>query len=171
MNTTCRLITVAVMLLHSIFGYNLHHACACELHTHGAYQHVAGAEPTESCQHDYDHERRHGESPCCHDHEEDGEHGDDIRPNASVSNGCNCCQKAPCERSDAPCCSEVQCSFILGNDIEFSLDAGPFLFVVVDDESALWESSRAKIVGDPGRLSSGVDDSLSRCALHCSWQL
>jgi hypothetical protein len=88
-----------------------------------------------------------------------------------MSDGCDCCEKAPCDHGDSPCCSAVQCSFILANDVDFIVDDGPVLFVHVHDDSALFESSRAKFPADLGRLRSGFDDSLSRCALHCSWQI
>ena len=45
------------------------------------------------------------------------------------------------------------------------------LFVVVGIDSSFMESLRARNLADVGRLQSGIDDSLSRCALHCSWQI
>ena len=167
MNIACKLITVAAMLVHSIFGCSLHHACACESRAYGEYQHATGVEPVDSCQHDHD--RHHGETPCGHDHEEKGK--ESVTPNAIMSDGCECCERAPCEHDDSPCCSEVLCSFIVANDIEFSLDAGTVLFVLIGDDSALVESSRAKFLANFCRLRSGFDDSPSRCALHCSWQI
>lgn len=151
MTTACKLLTVAAMLLHSIFGCSLHHAGACELH-----QHFAEADDVSLCHHDH----------ACHD-----EHqlvDDEIGTHASVS---DCCRKTPCEKGDSPCCSAVQCSFIPASNVEFSLHVGPALFVLVDIDTTFMESLRARRLADVGRYSSGIDDSPSRCALHCSWQI
>ena len=167
MTNACKILTVAVMLLHSIFGCSLHHACACESHEHGEHQHVAVAEDANACDHDHaSHHHDHG----CHD---DHQHADDGQEVAEslVRTGCYCCEKTPCEHGDSPCCTAVQCSYIPASDVEFSLDLGPVLFVLADINSPFMESLRARNLVDVDRFRSGSDDSLSRCALHCSWQI
>jgi hypothetical protein len=159
--------TVAAMLLHSIFGCSLHHACACETHEHGEHQHVAEVEDGGTC--DHDHGCHHHDHACDDEQQKAGD--DQITAAAWVSNGCDCCEQTPCEHGDSPCCTELQCSFILASDVEFSLDVGPALFVLVNIDPSWMESLRARNLADVGRLHSGFDDSLSRCALHCSWQI
>ena len=167
MNTSYKLITVAAMLLHSIFGCSLHHACACESHAHGEPPQAAEVAQADSCEHDHD--SHHGETSCGHDHDEECD--DTASSQGLISNGCDCCENTPGEHDDSPCCSEVQCSFILANDNDFSLDVGPVLFVLVNDDFSRIESTSLSSRADGGRLRSGCDDSLSRCALHCSWQI
>ncbi|QDV85743.1 hypothetical protein TBK1r_47590 [Stieleria magnilauensis] len=167
MTTACKLLTVAAMLLHSIFGCSLHHACACESHGHGAHQHVAEVEDVNACDHDH---ASHHHDDGCHDDHQDADDGQDAAESL-VRIGCDCCEKTPCEHGDSPCCSVVQCSFIPVSDVEFSLDVGPVLFVLVDIDSSFKESLRARKLVDIGTFHSGVDDPLSRCALHCSWQI
>ena len=177
MNATCRIVTIAAMLLHSIFGCSLHHACACDSHVHGEHPHVTDVAAADSCDDDHDchHEHSgHDEDVCHNEHACDDGHADDDHQIASeslVSNGCDCCEKDPCEHGDSPCCSPVQCSFIIVSDVEFSIDIGPALFVVVDTDPLLAKLPCARSVADGGGLTSGIDDSLSRCALHCSWQI
>lgn len=156
--------TVAAMLLHSILGCSLHHACACEAHEHGEQQPV---QEVGACGHD--HGGHHHDHACDDANQAAGD--DEIVSEAWVSIGCDCCEKAPCEGGDSPCCSEVQCSFILTSDVEFSPDFGPALLVLVDDDPSFIDAIRTRRIFDVGRLHSGVDGSPSRCALHCSWQI
>lgn len=165
--TACKLLTVVAMLLHSIFGCSLHHACACESHEHGVHQRLAEGDDASSCHHDHaGHHHDHG----CRD-EPSNPVTEQIATAFCLSNGCDDCDTTPCKRGDSPCCSDVQCSFILASDVEFSLDLGPVLFVLVDMDPSFMESLRAKNLACFGRFDSGVEDSLSRCALHCSWQI
>jgi len=183
--TACKLLTVAAMLLHSIFGCSLHHACACESHPHGQQQHVAAIEDANACNHaDHQHfaevecagsckhhdHANHDQNDTCHG---DHRHADDAKTTAKsqLGNGCQCCQETPCENGDSPCCSAVQCSFIIASDVEFTLDVGPILFVLGDDDPSCMESLRARSLVDIGRLLAGHNGSLSMCSLHCSWQI
>lgn len=170
MNATCRIVTVAAMLLHSIFGCSLHHACACDSHVHGEHPHVADVAAADSCDDDHDCHHKHAshDEDACHDHADDDHQ---VASESLVGTGCDCCETDPCEHGDSPCCSPVQCSFIIVSDVEFSIDLGPALFVVVDTGAILAKLPGARNLADRGRPTSGFDDSLSRCALHCSWQI
>ncbi len=159
MNTTFKLITVAAMLLHSIFGCSLHHACACESHEHGKHQHAADVEDPVACDHDH---AWHHHDDACDDDPQDAD-DDQVTTKTWVSNGCDCCEEDPCEHGGAPCCSEVLCSFIVANDVEFLLDVGPAQFVLVNVDSSVVTSLRrssaprvAGIISDSMTLSLGA---------------
>jgi hypothetical protein len=77
----------------------------------------------------------------------------------------------PCERGGSPCCSAVQCSFVLASDVKFSRDIGPVLFVLRDTDGFLRESQRAGRLGQNSRGHGAFDDPLFRCALLCRWQI
>lgn len=158
------------MLLHSIFGCSRHHACGCDSHVHGEHPIVAPVAATDTCddEHHCHHEHAH--------HAEQDSHGDhsDGCPDDSLdylSTACDCCERSPCEHGDSPCCSPVQCSFILVGDVEFSIDVGPALFSVVNPRPVTATSLSARNVAVGAGIRSGLADSLSRCALHCSWQI
>ncbi|QDV44637.1 hypothetical protein Enr13x_45050 [Stieleria neptunia] len=169
MNATCRLFTVAAMLLHSIFGCTLHHACADakQAHAkqvHGEHQPV---EQTGACGgHDC-----HGHASS--DHDAIDRH---LKPFGTwlVSfNDCRQtpCRNTPCRHSDTPCCSVVQCSFIVSSGFAFSADIGQVQFAAAETDGALARSSRSRLYDHSARNSVALDGSLSRCALHCSWQI
>lgn len=171
MTTLCRLLTVAAILLHSIFGCGLHGVCACDSHQHGESHCVADTADSSRCDHD-DH--------ACHRHDTDGHDTDghedqrmDPQGDASswVADGCDHCDQHPFDRDESPCCSAVQCSFIVANDVEFAFDVGPALFVLDDIDRVLSQSLRWAGQVEDGSVRSRYDDSLSRCALHCSWQI
>ena len=151
MNTTCRLVTVAAMLLHSMFGCSLHHACACGSHVHGEHSQVAAAEPCDDdhdCHHEHD---SHDENACHNDHADE----DQFPSESFVTSRCDCCEKVPCEDGDSPCCSPVQCSFILACDVEFSIDVGLTLFIVDDTGPSLKTSPNAWSDAHGGRQGTG----------------
>lgn len=167
MTTLCRLLTAAAILLHSIFGCGLHRVCACSSHQHGEVQCAAETADSSQCDHN-DH--------ACHRHDADGDEDQGMDDQQSgvtgwVADGCDGCEEHPFDRDDSPCCSAVQCSFIVVNDVEFALDVGPATFVVDDIDRTLSQSLRSAGQVDGGSVRSRYDDSLSRCALHCSWQI
>ncbi|MDV6030764.1 MAG: hypothetical protein F9B45_11840 [Phycisphaera sp. RhM] len=162
MNATYRLFTVAAMLLHSIFGCTLHHACADAKHVHGADQQI---EQTESCDgHD------------CHGHA-----GTDraVIDRLQISMVASCDdvfhsahgRQTPCPLDGTPCCSVVQCSFIGPSGSTFSVDVAQVIFAAADTDASTARSSRSRLFVDGVRSRVFSDDSLSRCALHCSWQI
>ena len=162
--TTCNLITVAALLLHSIFGCSLDHACVCESHVHGEHQHAQNAAGTGACEHD--HSGHHDETPC-----DDNQKDEIASPETMITSGCDCCQKGPCDDGDSPCCSEVQCSFITANDVALSLVGGPALLGLADVDRSRLNSRYTRCRAEMDRRCVGLDNSLARCALHCSWQI
>ncbi len=166
MITTCKLLTVAAMLLHSIFGCSLHHACACGPHEHVEHRQVAEMEDAGSCEHDHD---GHHHRDACHDEHQCADNEPLL--DSWLSRACDSCEGTPIEQSDKPCCSDVQCSFILASDVEFSVDKGPTLGAIADFAVSFAGLHGARKLAHIGRVPTGVDDSLSRCALHCSWQI
>ena len=170
MNATCRLVTVAAMLLHSIFGCSLHHVCADATHVHGQHQRVVQAE---SCD---DHDC-HGHAKI--DRDEIDHDKIDRQPilietwMASFDDGCpqTPCPQSSCPHGETPCCSVVQCSFIVSSGFTFSVDLDQVLFAAADTDASRSGSSRSRLSCGNTRSSVAVDDSLSRCALHCSWQI
>lgn len=156
--TSCKILTVAAMLLHSIFGCGLDHLCACESHEHVEIQDIA---PATSCGHDHSVQHR---KPVCSDQQLDA----DL---VLTANGCGCCERGPCERGDSPCCSVIQCSFIPTNDVELPLDFAVALFAAPASATFFIESRHASTFADSGGVQSGFVDSLSRCSMHCSWQI
>ncbi len=159
MTSLCRLATVAAMLLHSLLGCSLHHACACDSYMQGEHQRVEDAGTCDdhghSCHHD---------GGCDRDHREAG-------AGSWVIIGCECCENTPCGHDDSPCCSEVHCSFIASSSVQFSLDIGPELLALSEFKQSLAALPRGERFVYDVRHCFGFDDSLSRCALHCSWQI
>jgi hypothetical protein len=155
---SCKILTVAAMLLHSIFGCGLHHHCACESDGHVEIQNVA---QVSSCGHDHSVQDK---KPVCGDQQRDADQ-------ALTANGCGCCESSPCEHGDSPCCSVVQCSFIPTNDVELPLDFAVAIFVAPSSAILFIESQRASIFADSGGVQSGFVASLSLCSMHCSWQI
>ncbi len=166
MNATCRLLTIAAMLLHSIFGCHLHHACACQSHTHA--EHSAGFAPVlaaVSCVHGCQHHSpasfadpvtRLGGSAS-------GDQGND---------GSACDGNVPTQHHhESPCCSVVQCSYISTAGLLRNFDFGTGLIVFFDVElSESRSSGKTVALGRLGRHAR-ISASLAQCALHCSWQV
>ncbi|MCS7471169.1 hypothetical protein NZK35_31310 [Stieleria sp. ICT_E10.1] len=165
MNATYRLFTVAAMLLHSIFGCGFHHSCADAKHVHQAHRQV---EPTALC-----------DAHHCHGHADtdrdviDHQRAAVEMVAASFDDGCQQtpCPGTPCPHGETPCCSVVQCSFIGSSGFTFSVDVGQVGFAAADTDASLARSSRGRLSVDGVRSGIAPDDSLSRCALHCSWQI
>lgn len=167
MLNACKIMTAAALLLHSIFGCSLHHACACESHAHGKRQ-LADAW-IESTMPDHGDLGPQHDSSCCDCHHETSH--DQLGSEASLTAGCDCRQDSGRSDGDSPCCSEIQCSFTLASSSECSLDVRLVLLNVVDVDSFLAHSPRAIRPSPSGRLGVGFDCALTLCALHCSWQI
>ncbi len=169
MNTLCKFLTVAAILLHSIFGCGLHRVCACESHEHGESHCLTDISVSGPCDH-----QEHG----CH-HEDDAvadvvERAMELPPRDSavlVGDGCGCGGQGPFEHRDEPCCSDVQCSFIAANDAAYAIEIGPPLFVLQNVDRSLSMSPGLRGRADEDRVRARFDGSADRCAVHCSWQI
>ncbi|PAY15869.1 hypothetical protein CKO51_29710 [Rhodopirellula sp. SM50] len=92
---------------------------------------------------------------------------------ASFDDGCQqtSCPQTPCPHDQTPCCSVVQCSFIVSSGFTFSVDIAQVVFAAADTDASSARSSCVRLYVDGVRTGIAPDDSLSRCALHCSWQI
>ncbi len=159
------------MLLHSLFGCSLHHAAGCDSHAHGLCDHACDVDGHPSVQ---------PETDCCHDHqghdhgdETDGSCGGELvtGSESNVAPSCPGCESGPCDGSSPGCHSVSSCSFVPSSDVAFVCDAVFVGFVSYDLDPNMapvrmiaWQQERQ-------RQFSGVEDSLSRCASLCTWQI
>ncbi|QEF99242.1 hypothetical protein Mal15_33040 [Stieleria maiorica] len=171
MNASCNFITVAAMLLHSILGCSFHHACAGVPHEHGQRESVLEADAcAEHGCHQHDHAPKRG-GGC-----QDSSSADAFGAGASVAlswlaGGQRCCPKTPCRQGDSPCCSVVQCSYLTSSGIAFSLESVQVPHAWAGADASRIGTSRHGCANQPLRPLWLPDDSQSRCALHCSWQI
>ncbi|MCO8121645.1 hypothetical protein NHH03_07845 [Stieleria sp. TO1_6] len=173
--------TVFALLIHSILGCSLHHACGCD---------ARGAPMTQSsaaCDHLQTVAAVHSPSvqhPCCHHHDDDSDRGlsnQNLQQNshsvqheresaaAELSVACGCCEQTPCDGNDPGCHTSVGCSFVSSNDVNFLADTPTVAFVI--DCGAADCGGRAGVVPhrDARQHCLGADSSLSHCALLCTW--
>jgi len=158
-----RLITVVVMLLHSFFGCSLHDAYSCESHSAGEH----------ACTNDARLAVDAGRGGCC-------SHNDGCRSDASQNEfsametarlvaSCQGCQSSPCDGSTPGCHSEVGCSFVPASAVVIDRSLLFFEFVAYEQDSgiarvraAAWQQGRQKD-------AKNIQNSLSRCAVLCTW--
>jgi hypothetical protein len=141
--------TVAAILLHSIFGCQLHHACA----SHCDQQQVSTVLPAQ-------------QTNDCHQHEHVGACS---HTPAEADLAKSCCASIPCDQGGTPCCSEIQCSFILSNGVVFYVNVSLIHVLPLDIDAALASSEYAKF-SNAGPVGGALDSGY-RCALHSSWQI
>ncbi len=159
-----KIVAIIALMLHSTLGCGLHHASACR---------------TRSAELDGRAAANHGPSGCCgeadaeHSVEDDGCCGNDAecpeQEPVSMSDAlCGCDHSLPCEDRDGGCHSEVECSFLPTSPCSFSADAVPIAFVSVVQTSHL----NGLVTPEVGVITnSACGNSLSRCALLCTWQI
>jgi hypothetical protein len=176
LNIACKFMTIAAMLAHSFFGCSLHHAGACGSHDHGDHFSVESHPGAGCCDelgscgesgHD-DHVSQ--DRKACSD-EDAPRDGSQIGLVVTIASDCGCCEHSPCDHDESPCCSPVQCSFMVSGDFELMVDVSALFYGIVDGGFSATEPLIARRGHALTNLRSGLDGPLSRCALHCSWQI
>lgn len=181
MFTVCRLTTVVALLLHSIFGCGLHHACGCDSHAHvgGEIIFAVGEAPSVhadlATNHDCGHcHHHHGSQSHWSDRDQDSS-TDQTQANASADSAliasCLCCEPGPWDSTDPGCHSELGCSFVHTNHDAFTFDAPLVAFVVYRQDSKMNYFSSFATQGQHRWGSVIHHDSLSHCASLCTWQI
>lgn len=169
MFVVCRLVTVAALLLHLLFGCSLHQAAAGGTHRlhecqqaqeHGAFETI-GPESGPSghgCGHHHDHVNRF-----------DPETNSIDQVAGRLMAPCCLCELPPCDGDHPGCHGEVECSFVPSSDVVFVINA-PFVMLVTrahDPLKSYLDSLESR--GSGHRSAIGARDSLSHCASLCTW--
>lgn len=173
----CRIVTLAAVLLHSLFGCALHHGAACRSHSHADDGSEAGQVGGFHRFGDCGNPHVHGS------HRHDGSDGhrestgsdapdvaDGVEPaTASLSAVCLACPVAPCSGRSTGCHSEASCSFLRSSG--FGAEWSEPLVVVAFELPVPRVGTTFGRVNQASCLSSDFRSrgSLISCATLCTW--
>lgn len=159
--TACKIMTAAVLLLHSSFGCSVHHASNCGMHRSIAQYSVQiyGHRVPRDVKHS------HG---CSCDHNSLDSVPDDETVVGSAVESCGC-QRTPCDGNHAGCHSEVGCSFLATTDGVPLFDATFIGFVADHHDCEMLRNRLASWTDTRTQSTVGAIGSGARCALLGVW--
>lgn len=168
MATFCKFVTVAALLLHSLFGCGLHHATGCDGHQHASQHRTPPADRAGSCCHDHDRDEAGFARQQCEAESRPLACGGRVRPSAQPS---SCEGDAPAGGDHDGCHSEIECSFLPSPQVVFASTATPLPALLADANSRGSRYATAlRRTGQPLERFS-CHGSLARCAFLCTWRI
>ena len=171
MFTTLKLMTATALLVHSIFGCGVWHACGCWLHGMSEHRVCDEMECDPLANKTSGHSRSAAHADrlgCCNErHAED--RGSDAKLSVDVTSiGADC---SSCEhQGHPPACLKLHCRFTMPRGIAFPEDAERRLAVMA--EYACWSTlPMQRLVSRSVRVIDRPCDAHFMRILHCRWQI